>query len=97
MRERTERDVAIDVVERFIRGETGIGASEPHLLSVVREQSEDLVRRLEAAGALAAYVRGTTAEATCPSCGATIRSRLGDQSVIEEFKEQGWRPPLERG
>lgn len=34
-------------------------------------------------------------EVQCPACGATIRSRLGDQVVIAELRAQGWRSPAE--
>jgi len=51
--ERTNRDVAIDVIERFIRNETGVYADAPGvLLAAVREQATELTRRLAAANLL---------------------------------------------
>ena len=50
--ERTNRDVMIDVIERFIRQEVGAHPDDEPTLTVIREQADELTTRLDDAGLL---------------------------------------------
>lgn len=51
--ERTEYDVAVDVIERFFRVQTGVSAlNDAHLLPAVREMAEELGEWLAKANVL---------------------------------------------